>query len=207
MQSVFSPPIHVRRLRTCFSARLISRKVRIAMIAEAKAELQQALDLDPHLLWARFYLAKIYIDQGLNEKAKDQLERGLRERPNVPHFLSLLGEVRRKLGDPEASAGIEPQGPADGCQHDSRALLHGPCLPGPEAGRHGHRRTRKLHSLPIRGSGDVCRAGGLIRQEAAICRRGGTLPQSHRARCVPARDLFEPGAVIQRPACQRQSPG
>jgi tetratricopeptide (TPR) repeat protein len=75
----------------------------IAMIAEAKAELQQALDLDPHLLWARFYLAKIYIDLGLNEKAEEQLKRGLEERPNVPHFLSLLGEVRRKLGDPAAS--------------------------------------------------------------------------------------------------------
>jgi tetratricopeptide (TPR) repeat protein len=75
----------------------------IAMIAEAKAELQQALDLDPHLLWARFYLAKIYIDQGRNEKAADQLERGLKERSDVPHFLSLLGEVRRKLGDPAAS--------------------------------------------------------------------------------------------------------
>jgi tetratricopeptide (TPR) repeat protein len=76
------------------------------MIAEAKAELQQALDLDPHLLWARFYLAKIYIDQGLNEKAALQLERGLKERPNVPHFLSLLGEVRRKLGDPAASVDL-----------------------------------------------------------------------------------------------------
>ena len=63
----------------------------IAMLAEAKAELQQALDLDPNLLWARFYLARIYIDLGLNEKAKEQLERGLKERPDVPHFLSLLG--------------------------------------------------------------------------------------------------------------------
>ena len=75
----------------------------IAMIAEAKGELQQALDLDPHLLWARFYLAKIYLDLGLLEKAKEQLERGLKERPNVPHFLSLLGEARRKMGDPSAS--------------------------------------------------------------------------------------------------------
>lgn len=75
----------------------------IAMIAEAKAELQQAIDLDPHLLWAHFYLAKIYIDQGIYEKARTQLELGLKERPHVPHFLSLLGEVRRKLGDPAAS--------------------------------------------------------------------------------------------------------
>jgi tetratricopeptide (TPR) repeat protein len=75
----------------------------VAMIAEAKAELQQALDLDPNLLWARFYLAKIYIDLGRDDKANEQLERGLKQRPNVPHFLSLLGEVRRKMGDPAAS--------------------------------------------------------------------------------------------------------
>jgi predicted Zn-dependent protease len=73
------------------------------MVAEAKAELQQALELDPNLLWARFYLAKIYIDVGQNAKAKEQLERGLESRPDVPHFLSLLGDVDRKLGDPEAS--------------------------------------------------------------------------------------------------------
>lgn len=74
-----------------------------AMIADAKAELQQALDLDPELLWARFYLARLYLDQGLNEKAQDQLERGLKQSPGLPHFLSLLGEVRRRLGDPAAS--------------------------------------------------------------------------------------------------------
>jgi tetratricopeptide (TPR) repeat protein len=73
------------------------------MIAEAKAELEQALDLDPELLWARFYLARLYLDQGLTEKAQDQLERGLKQRPGFPLFLSLLGEVRRKLGDPGAS--------------------------------------------------------------------------------------------------------
>lgn len=75
----------------------------IAVVAEAKAELQQALDLDPNLLWARFYLARVYIDQGLYQKARTQLERGLEQRPNVPHFLCLLGEVRRKLGDPAAA--------------------------------------------------------------------------------------------------------
>jgi tetratricopeptide (TPR) repeat protein len=75
----------------------------VAMVAEAKAELQQALDLDPNLLWARFYLARIYIDLGLYDKAKDQLERGLKTRPDVPHFLSLLGDVERQLGHPQAS--------------------------------------------------------------------------------------------------------
>jgi tetratricopeptide (TPR) repeat protein len=75
----------------------------IDMIAEAKAELQQALDLDPELLLARFYLARLYFDQGLNEKAQEQLERGLKQQPGLPNYLSLLGEVRRKLGDPGAS--------------------------------------------------------------------------------------------------------
>jgi tetratricopeptide (TPR) repeat protein len=74
-----------------------------AMIAEAKAELQQALDLDPELLWARFYLAQVYLDQGLSEKAQEQLERGLKQRPGLLAFLSLLGEVRRQRGDPGAS--------------------------------------------------------------------------------------------------------
>ncbi len=75
----------------------------VSMIAEAKAELQQALDLDPSLVWARFYLAKVYIDQGRSDKAKEELERGLEARPNIPHFLALLGEVNRKLGKPELS--------------------------------------------------------------------------------------------------------
>jgi tetratricopeptide (TPR) repeat protein len=74
-----------------------------ARIADAKAELLQALDIDPELLWARFYLARIYFDQGLSEKAQQQLERGLKQSPGLPHFLSLLGEVRRELGDPAAS--------------------------------------------------------------------------------------------------------
>jgi len=75
----------------------------LSLIAEAKAEFQQALDIDPSLFWARFYLARVYIDLGQYEKARGELERGLQDRPNVPHFLSLLGEVNRKLGKPEAS--------------------------------------------------------------------------------------------------------
>jgi len=34
------------------------------------------------------------------------LERGLKARPNIPHFLSLLGEVRRKFGDPAGSLAL-----------------------------------------------------------------------------------------------------
>lgn len=80
-----------------------------AMIADAKAELRQALDLDPELLMARFYLARLYFDQGLNEKARQELEIGLKQSPGLPNFLSLLGEVRRELGDPGASVELNRQ--------------------------------------------------------------------------------------------------
>jgi tetratricopeptide (TPR) repeat protein len=81
----------------------------LSMIAEAKAELQQALDLDGDLIWARFYLAKVNMDLGRLDKAKEELERGLATRPNVPHFLSLLGEVNRKLGNPELAIQLNRQ--------------------------------------------------------------------------------------------------
>lgn len=81
----------------------------VSLIAEAKAEFQQALDLDPSLLWAHFYLAKVYIDQGRYDRAKEELESGLQQRPNVAHFLSLLGETNRKLGHPDVSIQLNEQ--------------------------------------------------------------------------------------------------
>jgi len=81
----------------------------VGLVAEAKAELQQALDLDPTLLWAHFYLAKVYIDQGRFDRAKEELETGLQERPNVAHFLSLLGETNRKMGHPDLAIQLNQQ--------------------------------------------------------------------------------------------------
>jgi tetratricopeptide (TPR) repeat protein len=75
----------------------------IGMIAEAKAELQQALDLDPSLVWARFYLAKVYLDTGRADKAETELQEALKTHAGVPHFLALMGEAERKLGRPEAA--------------------------------------------------------------------------------------------------------
>jgi tetratricopeptide (TPR) repeat protein len=75
----------------------------VSMVAEAKAELQQALDLEPRLVWARFYLAKVYLDTGRPDKAKGELEEALKTRPGVPHFLSMLGETERKLGHFDAA--------------------------------------------------------------------------------------------------------
>ncbi len=89
----------------------------IGLVAEAKAELQQALDIDPTLLWAHFYLAKVYLDQGRYDRAKEELESGLQQRPNVPHFLSLLGETHRKQGNPELAI-----------QLNQEALKHDPNL-------------------------------------------------------------------------------
>jgi len=79
----------------------------ISFVAEAKAELQQALDLNPDLVWARFYLAKVYIDIGRPDKAKTELEDALKTKPGVGHFLSLLGEAERKSGNPQASLELQ----------------------------------------------------------------------------------------------------
>jgi tetratricopeptide (TPR) repeat protein len=71
------------------------------MISEARAEFVQAIALDPNLIWARFYLARIYLDLNQPRKAKEQLEAASGVRPNVPHLLSLLGEAQRQLGSPD----------------------------------------------------------------------------------------------------------
>jgi Tfp pilus assembly protein PilF len=71
------------------------------MVSEAKAELQQALALDATLIWARFDLAKIYMDLGRLQPAERELEQADRLKPGVPHVLSLRGEIRRRSGDPQ----------------------------------------------------------------------------------------------------------
>lgn len=78
-----------------------------SMAAEAKAEFQQALDIDPALIWGRFYLAKVYIDMGRFDRAKEELEQALETRPGVPHMLSLLGEAERKLNHPEEAIALQ----------------------------------------------------------------------------------------------------
>ncbi len=71
------------------------------LLSEARAEFIQAIALDPNLIWARFYLARIYLDLNQPRKAREQLEAALIIRPNVPHLLSLLGEAHRQLGSPD----------------------------------------------------------------------------------------------------------
>jgi tetratricopeptide (TPR) repeat protein len=72
-------------------------------LGDAQAELRQALMLDPGLHWARFALARIYMDLGRDTRALQELEVCLKGVPNQPLFLSFLGEVYRRLGQPERS--------------------------------------------------------------------------------------------------------
>ena len=73
------------------------------MVGEVKAELQQALDLDPNLLPARLLLARTYFDLGRFEKARDELQTGLARAPGQTELLALLGETWRQLGDARQS--------------------------------------------------------------------------------------------------------
>ena len=73
------------------------------MVGEVKAELQQALDLNPDLLPARLLLARTYFDLGRFEKARDELHAGLARAPGQAEFMTLLGETSRQLGDARQS--------------------------------------------------------------------------------------------------------
>lgn len=79
------------------------------LIGEAKAELRQAVALDPDLVWARFYLARLYLDFDRKERARAELETALARVPGHPHFLALLGEVHRQMGDPQISVELNRQ--------------------------------------------------------------------------------------------------
>ena len=76
---------------------------RYHLLGEAKAELRQALALDPTLIWARFYLAKIYVDFERLQDAKHTARYHCPIKSRHPQVLALLGEVNRQLGDPDLS--------------------------------------------------------------------------------------------------------
>jgi tetratricopeptide (TPR) repeat protein len=65
-----------------------------ALLAEAKAEFQQAREFDPALPTAGFYIAKIDLDLGRLDRA----EREMARTPPSPYLDALLGEVRRNQG-------------------------------------------------------------------------------------------------------------
>jgi tetratricopeptide (TPR) repeat protein len=70
------------------------------MQAEAVAEFRQALALDPRLTPARFYLARVYMDLGLIERAREELIVILDQTPRQAQFMAVLAETERRLGRP-----------------------------------------------------------------------------------------------------------
>lgn len=78
-------------------------------LAEAKAELRQALALNSEFLPARFYLAQLYLDLGRADRAREELQAALVQAPDQPQFLALLGEAERQLKNPQRSLELNRQ--------------------------------------------------------------------------------------------------
>jgi tetratricopeptide (TPR) repeat protein len=79
------------------------------LMGEAAAEFRQALDLEPTLVQARYYLAQVYVDMGRAERARTEMETALKQVPEHPQFLALLGEIERQLGRPNRSLELNRQ--------------------------------------------------------------------------------------------------
>ncbi len=73
------------------------------LMAEAVAELRQALSLNPALVLARLALARVYLDMARAARAREELSTALEQMPGSPQLLSLLGEAERQLGHPRRS--------------------------------------------------------------------------------------------------------
>ncbi len=79
------------------------------LVAEAKAEFQQARELDPELVMASYYIAKIDLDLGRVGSAEGELRRAIEKRPREHYLLALLGEVRRRQGRPDDAVALTTQ--------------------------------------------------------------------------------------------------
>jgi tetratricopeptide (TPR) repeat protein len=76
------------------------------MLDEAAAELRQAIAIEPDLVPARIALARIYLDVGRPERAREEAQAALEVMPARAQFLSLLGEAERQLGSPSRAVEI-----------------------------------------------------------------------------------------------------
>jgi len=79
------------------------------MLAESVAEFRQAIEIDPNLSPARFYLAHVYLDMGRPGRAKEELEAALERTPGNPQFLASLGEAERQLNNPQKAVDLTRQ--------------------------------------------------------------------------------------------------
>ena len=76
------------------------------LVGEAKAELVQAVALNPDFVPARYYLAQLYLDLGRAGRAREEMEAALGRHPGHPQFLAVLGEAERQLGNPRRALEI-----------------------------------------------------------------------------------------------------
>jgi predicted Zn-dependent protease len=76
------------------------------LMGEATAELRQALALNPALLQARYYLARLYLDAARPARARQELETALTQAPGHPQFLALLAETERLAGNPKLAVDL-----------------------------------------------------------------------------------------------------
>jgi tetratricopeptide (TPR) repeat protein len=79
------------------------------MQGEAVAELRQALDIAPGLLPARLYLARVYLDLGQADRARDEMTTALTQAPGQPQFMAVQAEAERQLGNPQRAVDITQQ--------------------------------------------------------------------------------------------------
>lgn len=79
------------------------------MRAEAVAEFRQALEIAPDLVPARFYLARVYMELGQLERAREELTTLTTNAPKSAQFVGTLGEVERRLGNPTRAAELTRQ--------------------------------------------------------------------------------------------------
>jgi tetratricopeptide (TPR) repeat protein len=79
------------------------------LVGEAAGELRQAIDLDPSLIPARLYLARLYLDLGRPERASEELQAALATMPGQPQLQALLAESQRQLGKPDAALDLTAQ--------------------------------------------------------------------------------------------------
>jgi tetratricopeptide (TPR) repeat protein len=75
-------------------------------VAQAKAEFQQARDLDPDQVMASYYIVKIDLDLGRMRNAEEELGRAIAKEPKEHYLLTLLGEIRRQQGRPEEAVAL-----------------------------------------------------------------------------------------------------
>jgi tetratricopeptide (TPR) repeat protein len=96
------------------------------LVAQAKAEFQEARDLDASQVLASFYIAKIDLDLGRIRQAEQELRRALGKKPGEHYLLALLGEVRRQQGYAEEAIELTTKALAAGPEafpvHYYRAL-------------------------------------------------------------------------------------